>query len=195
MDVNDYSQQLKTLLPPGKAFPRERVTALDNLLLAMAEELARVDSRSKDLLRESYPLTADETLTDWERITGLPSACIVREQTKLERQEAVFARLGQLGGQSRQYFIDLAATVGFIISITEFFPFKAGKNKAGDPVNGSDWLFYWQVNAPEETIKEFKASRGAAGEALRTWGNEVLECIISEFKPAHTNVIFTYGSS
>ena len=193
MDVNDYKQQLKSLLPPGKAFPREVETQLDDYLRAAAEELARIDGRAGDLLRESYPLTSDETLTDWERITGLPAACIVGAQTKQERREAVHAKLGRVGSQSRAFFIGLAAGFGFTTSIKEFRPMKCN-----DPCNSKlyskDWAHAWEINAPEETIKVLTCT-GACNEPLRKWGNDLLECVISQFKPAHTLVIHTYGSS
>jgi hypothetical protein len=33
----------------------------------------------------------------------------------------------------------------------------------------------------------------AVGEALRTWGNDLLECKMNQIKPAHTILIFGYG--
>ena len=55
------------------------------------------------------------------------------------------------------------------------------------------WQFVWQVNAPEASIVEFDAGRSSAGEPLRSWGNELLECVINRLKPAHTYVLFAYG--
>ena len=93
----------------------------------------------------------------------------------------------------KKYFEAVAAELGYQVTITEFFPFRAGASKAGDPAAGDAWAFAWQVNAPETTIWEFKAGHSTAGEPLRTWGNEKLECVIERLKPAHTEVLFAYG--
>lgn len=193
MDVEDYKQQLKSLLPPGKAFPREVEASLDGVLLAAAEEPARIDGRAGDLLDESYPLTSDETLVDWERITGLPAACIIAPQTKQERREAVNAKLGTVGSQSRSFFIGLAADIGYSTSVKEFRPMKCS-DPCNSRVYSKEWVHAWEMNAPEETVRTLKCT-GACDESLRKWGNELLECIISQFKPAHTLVVHTYGSS
>lgn len=192
MDVEAYKQQLKSLLPPGKAFPQDVETILDELLWAMAEEFSRMDTRASDLLKESYPRTSDETLTDWERITGLPAPCIISSQTKNERRDAVHAKLGSLGDQSRRFFIGLAQDIGFETSIKEFRTMKCN-DPCNHTVYSKAWAHVWEMNAPEETIKTMTCS-GACDEPLRKWGNELLECIISQFKPAHTQIIHTYGS-
>jgi uncharacterized protein YmfQ (DUF2313 family) len=40
---------------------------------------------------------------------------------------------------------------------------------------------------------EFRAGLSAAGERLRTWGNDTLECKLNQLKPAHTIALFAYG--
>jgi len=185
----DYTQLLQALLPPGAAWPRDAEATLTKLMQAYADELARAHNRAVDLTGEADPRTATETIGDWETTLGLPDPCMAGiAQTLTERQAAAHAKLIARGGQSRQFFIDLAKAVGFDIAITEFKPFRAGISRAGDPACSTDWRFAWQVNAPEETIKPF-----TAGEALRNWGNALLECVINQRCPAHTHVQFTYG--
>lgn len=194
MGLINYKNTLLGLLPVGLAWPREPGTNLDNLITCLAEEPNRVAGRVEDMLKESYPLTSSELLTDWERITGLPGKCLEAPETLQFRREAVDQKLASTGGQSKQFYIDLAAKIGFEVTISEYRPFKAGVSKAGDPVNSDDWAYAWQVNAPEETIRDFKAGRSAAGEPLRVWGNEILECVIGQVKPAHTYLLFAYGA-
>lgn len=189
-----YKKLLKSLLPIGWAWPKEKATNMDSFLGSMSVELGRVDTRVEDMLREAYPLTSSELLVDWERICGLPSECYGLGETVQIRREDVHRKLSSLGAQNPQYYIDLAANVGFDVTITEYSPFLVGQDAAGDPVNDEDWAYAWQVNAPEDTIKYFRAGEGAAGEPLASWGNELLECVISEVKPAHTILLFAYGS-
>lgn len=121
---------------------------------------------------------------------------VYKVRTQQERRDDVVQRLITTGGQSRRYFIDLARALGYEITITEFFPFRAGHSRAGDPItNTLDWRYSWRVNAPETTFWLFRAGVGAAGEPLRKWGNSRLEGVIRKYAPAHTNVIFGYGGN
>ena len=83
-----------------------------------------VDARAADLLeRESDPRSTIELLPDWERNWGLPDPCYTSPQSIDERQRALVMRMTMLGAQSRQFFIDVAAMLGYTITITEYRPF------------------------------------------------------------------------
>jgi len=195
LDTNGYKAILQGLLPTGLIWPRDSEAILSRVLEGAAVELARVDGRAEDLVDEADPRATLEMLTDWERVCGLPGECAdVSLQTLWARRAALVARLTYRGGQSRQYFIDLAAAHGYQVTITEFKPFKAGQSKAGDRVNGEAWAHAWRVEAPETTIFPFRAGASQAGDRLREWGNETLECVITARAPAHTAVLFGYGA-
>lgn len=194
MGVERYKTLLKNLLPQGLAWPRQKDTNMDGLLTAFAVDLNRTDLRVKNMLTESYPLTTTELLTDWERVAGLPEECEGLGETLQARREAVHRKVSSLGGQNPDYYIAVAASIGYEVTITEFKPFRAGVGAVGDSIYGEEWLFTWAVNAPEETIRYFRAGQSTAGEGLRSWGNELLECVISRIAPAHTLVQFRYGS-
>lgn len=193
-NADEYLLLYQGLLPLGAAWPREPGATLTKMLFAQADEATRIHNRAVDLLDEADPRTTAELIGDWERVTGLPDACSAPYVTTLqERRAAVVARLTARGGQSRQFYIDLAASLGYAITITEFRPFRVGRNACGDPLCGEEWSFVWRVNAPETTVRYFRTGSSAAGEPLRTWGNELLECAIARVKPAHTLVQFGYG--
>lgn len=191
LNVNQYLEQLKSLLPRGLMWSSEDGDTLDDLLGAMAEELARIDARAEGLFNETDPRTTLELLDEWEAVAGLPDTCTDQADTLAERRDVLHAKITSIGNQSRQYFIDLAAALGYTVTITEFRPFVAGSN-AGDALTNGDWIFTWRVNAPAVTERIFVAG-SAAGEPLRDWGNEILECVINKYKPAHTLVQFGYG--
>lgn len=194
--ADQYREQLKALLPPGRAFPRERGTTLDALLDAMAQELARIDARAERLAAEAVPEFTAEMLSDWERVAGLPDNCSgLLAETQQGRRNDLVSKLVAQGGQSPAYFIELAAALGFEITIEEFRPFRAGWSQAGEPLTNGDWIFTWRVRAPEVTVIPFRAGQSAAGEPLAAWGNEGLECRIRKYAPAHTHVIFAYGGN
>ena len=194
MTPRDYQQQLAALLPQGAIWPRDNDSNLMTLLLGLAQEFARVDRRAADVIRESDPRTTLELLEDWERNWGLPDTCLADvEQTIAERRDALVAKIVGTGGQSRPYFIDVAAALGFTITIEEFRPFRAGLGRAGDALTNGDWQYTWRVHAPAVTVRPFRAGVGVAGEPLRTWGNVALECKLGQYQPAHTILQFAYG--
>lgn len=192
--ADQYKQLLKSLLPPGEAFPRDSGTDMDDLLSALAEEWARIDARGATLIVESLPSTTSELLSDWERVAGLPDKCSgTLEETLQGRRKVLIAKLTSNGGQSRAYFIEVAAALGYEVTIEEFLPFRAGLSVAGDPLTNGAWVFAWRIHAPNVTVIQFRAGQSVAGERLRTWGNDTLECKINQLAPAHTIPIFAYG--
>jgi uncharacterized protein YmfQ (DUF2313 family) len=192
MDAESYLRQLQALLPPGAAWPREDSATLTQTLWALAEEFARVDGRAATLRDEADPRTTFELLIDWERAFGLPAPCMDGvSQTPQQRRNALVAQVTGIGDQSRQYFIDLAAAAGFTITITEFEPWTFGK-PFSEPLYGQTWRFAWQVNALLDTVGYWTFA-DPFSTPFAWWGNELLECLISRLKPAHTHVLFAYS--
>lgn len=193
LTATDYLAQLQALLPQGPAWPRDAEAELTRLLAAWADELARVDGRAADLVEEADPRTTAELLADWERVAGLPDACVEAlglGQTTAQRRAALVAKLTTIGGQSAAYYIALAASLGYAITVTEFDLHDVEDN-VEHPLTGTPWQFAWQVNAAEDTIGVL-AVTDTVEDPLAWWGNELLECVINRLKPAHTHVLFAY---
>jgi uncharacterized protein YmfQ (DUF2313 family) len=169
------------------------------LMQAEGDELARIDGRVSDLFEEVDPQTTLELLADWERIAGLPDNCIKAPDSIAERRAAVQSRITGLGGQTRAYFIELAATLGFAITIDEFQPFRIGA-RVQQRLYGEEWAHVWRVNVQPPaiddgqglTIRYFRVGRSRVGERLVGFGSLDLECIIRRAAPAHSTVIFAY---
>ena len=217
--IQEYRQQAERMLPPGLLWIPADDTVLRSLLTAVATEFARVDQRAQDALAESDPRVTLELLADWERFLGLPDPCAQLEPTNSLRRLAVVAKLSKQGGASKQFFVDLALALGFVITIgniEEHKTFRAGPqtcpattggandcgSHAGDKLAGGSvsltapsYLWAWTVHAPEYTGVFFDAESGAAGEPLVAIGNDLLECHFEQAKPAHTVVIFAYDQS
>lgn len=188
--AEQYLAELQALLPPGAAWPREADATLTLTLLALADELARIDARAEVLLDEADPRTTLELLADWERVAGLPDPCVVVEQSTAQRRTGLVSRLTARGGQSRQFYIDLASALGYVITITEFNPHDVDDD-VDEPLYGNDWQFAWQVNAPGTQLGEFTVDE-TVDDGLGWFGNERLECVLKRSKPAHTSVLFEY---
>ncbi len=192
-DADAYTEQLKKLAPQGLAWSTEEGSNWVKLLSAIAREFARVDAMANLLVDESFPDTTLLLLPNWERVAGLPDDCSELGDTIQIRRQALLAKIIARGGATKQYLIDVAATFGFTITISEYNPFRVDTSAVGDPFADVDWQFAFLVSAPEETITWFIAGGSAAGEPLATWGNERLECLINRLKPAHTIALFAYG--
>lgn len=186
-----HAELLKLLLP-ASLDPSE--PALSAEIEAEGLALDASLGRAASLLLEADPRSTSEMLPDWERVLALPDACVAATgevQTVAQRRAAVVARLTMQGGQSKAYFIALAETLGYEITITEYHPHTT-EHDSESPITDEPWRFVWQANAPLNTLRD-KTSEDDSEMATAVWGNALLECVISRFKPAHTHVIFSYA--
>lgn len=72
---------------------------------------------------------------------------------------------------------------------------QAATNAGGISFSGDEWAYIRRVDVPVSGgISYFCAGSGAAGEPIRDWGNEVIECPVNRYKPAHTRVLFSYAT-
>lgn len=195
MNAAAYLSQLQALLPQGPAWPRDPDVVLTRLLGAMAEEFARVDAVAGQVIDEADPRATQDLLTDWERVAGLSpysptdGSLLSDEQRRANLQGALVER----GGQSPAYFIALAARMGFVITITEFREWSVDDDVEA-LLNGADWNFAWQVNAPTVTAQEWTVE-SSVDEPFSIWFEGLLfEQALAEDKPAHTILLVAYSS-
>ena len=191
--MTTLADQLRLLLPPisydGSA------AYLSATIEAEANALNLTDAISNTVYSTIFP-DSGEGLADWERVLGLPDPCLIGQaQTVGQRVQAVISKLQGRAGQSRSFFIALAKSLGYDITITTFRPARAGIARAGDPINGGDWNFTWRVNAPAVTLSHARAGIAGAGDPLTTWGNRALECRLGQMKPAESILLFGYGDN
>ena len=193
MIASDYQQQLRALLPLGPAWPSEEGSPIGQLFEGISQELARVDARSLQLIEELDWRTTNELFADWERVAALPDACVIAfagEQTQSQRRAALLGRFAGLGGQSRAYFTQLAADLGYTITITEFRAHTVDDD-VDAPINGEAWNFAWQINSSGSAVIELTVD-DTVDDPFAAWGNALLECVLKRFAPAHTIVLFSY---
>lgn len=195
MSRADYLIQLQALLPQGPAWPREPAALLTRLLDAFAEEFARIDARADQLIDEADPRTTYELLADWERVTGLPGTCALLagiDFTVEQRRAALVTKLTERGGQSRAYFIAMAADLGYLgAAIEEYRPMTCN-DTCNDALWSDDDRFAWTLQLPSDGGIFLATCNSPCDSPLAAWGNDQLECAINEDKPAHTTVLFAY---
>lgn len=189
--MTTLADQLRLLLPPvsydGSA------PYLSATIEAEANAMDLADAQASMVYNAIFP-DSGEGLADWERVLALPDPCLVgHAQTVGQRIQAVVSKQQGRAGQSKPFFIALAKSMGYDITITTFHPARAGIARAGDSINGGDWDFTWRVNAPAVTVSYAKAGTAGAGDPLSAWGNRALECRLSQMKPAESILLFGYG--
>ncbi|HET6606753.1 MAG TPA: putative phage tail protein [Rhodopila sp.] len=197
--ASDFLGAFIRLLPRGAVWTTIADAANTNQGLAL-EALMPTYVRSAEsaaaLLVDAFPATTDQLLPEWQATLGLPGPCAGSSPTLQQSQAQVVARLtGRGKNQSQAFYINFAKNLGYDITITQFIPARAGILRAGTPAYGIPWAFAWQVNAPSVTVTYFRAGRSAAGEALSVGGNNVLQCELTRLAPAHTTVLFNFGSA
>lgn len=189
--MTSLADQLRRLLPPVSydgAAPN-----LSACIEAEANALNLADTSTESVYSAIFP-DSGQGLSDWERVLALPDPCLIGvPQSGSQRVQAVVSKVQACGGQSKAFFIALAKSLGYDITIKTFRPAKAGIARAGDPVYGGDWAFTWRVNAPAVTISYARAGIARGGDPVAAWGNKSLECRLSQMKPAESILLFGYG--
>jgi uncharacterized protein YmfQ (DUF2313 family) len=207
----EYFHVLHALLPRGIAWPRWPTTVLMRFVYGLAGIFGYCDGRAADLLvRESDPRSTVEMLDWWERAWGLPDPCWAgMRETIGERQRMLVMKMTMIGGQSRQWFINMARFIGYAIEISEYRPWMTGYDRVGDNrarVNGGlgrwpaqmghpEMRFAWTVHIQRRRLVWFRVSRGQCGidPHLKIDLALDLECLIRRWRPAHTEVLFDYS--
>lgn len=168
--VVEAASALRRLLPPGVAWAAPDGSRLWQYCRALGTRLVAVHQRTLDMISESDPRTAVESLPEWEAMLGLPAT-----GTTAQRQSAVTAAWVARGGQTPAYFVALASSGGWTITITEHVgeELRCGVAQCGDEMASEAGSYTWEVTGP------------VAAQAI-------LEPIITRQKPVHTNVVFTW---
>lgn len=192
--VKDYAQQLWSLIPRGLAWVRKKDSNTGKVLEGEAEELARLDARAVYLSsKEFYGQTTRELLPEWELEYGLPDKCRTLGETYPERIQDLLQKIRAIGGQSKEYYIELLKGLGVDVDIEEYRLFRTNVSRCGDRLYSTAWTHVWKVTCKTDRQYVFRANQNVVGDRLRYWkSNEVVECIINTYKPAHTYVIFGY---
>lgn len=196
MTPENYLSQLFALLPRGPAWPRKPDSVLGRVLAAAAAMFARVDNRAGSMIDEADPRTTSWLLPEFEKMLGLPEPCVAMtgaDQTIEQRRAAVVARLTEVGGASKAFFIAVAKKLGYPDAVIETYRPMNCNDDCNDAL-WSEWdRWTWQISVPYDDAGVFIANCNSDCNApLKQWGNAGFECYISQIKPAETEVVFAY---
>lgn len=196
--VDDYTTAFRRLLPRGRVWPTDAVTAQAQVLGSLAPTMSRLDEDAVDLIADAFPSTTVNFVDEWEAALGLPDPCLGPNPTIEQRRDQIVARFAGAGGQSIPVFVAFAAALGFVIAITEYAPFRAGLSRVGQPLSGPDWAFAWKVTilsgATSADHALFRVGQNRAGDPLASSSSAAtaLECEMRKMAPAHTVLFFSF---
>lgn len=185
--MSSYAELIAALDPPvsyqvagGDAWPRAAAAVLD-----------RIDHHAGGLCAAPFAVAANDHLGRWEQILAIVPA---PGASSGQRAQDVRAHLVASGGLSKEYFIALAADLGYTITIDELTPFYAGRHRAGDPLASPEIVWTWRVKvlAKSPVVYRFVAGTARSGERLSRNGIEMIEGLFRRLKPAHTRCVFSY---
>ena len=188
--LGDYQHAMAALLPRGRAWSRDADSVQQKLIMGLAGATYRCGEDAGNLLRQTYPATSEDMLGEWESTLGLPGAFGAAPDTTIGRQKAVASALTDTGGQSAAYFIGLAASLGFTITISQYTAFSVAK-PIGTPIAADSWAHTWRVNASASIASSYTVTADVVP-ATGSYGNPLLDAVMGAFKPAHTVVIMSY---
>lgn len=189
--AQDFLSAFLRLLPRGRAWSADPNSVEAQSLEPLMPVYQRQAARAAYLLQDAFPVTPIELLPEWEDTLGLPDPCAGPSPSLQVRQQQVAARFVATGGQTTAYFINVAASLGYAITIAEFAPSRFGR-AFGQAFANTDWAYTWSVNAPTFSIERFTFGRNQFGTAFSSWSNRVLQCELQRIAPAHTILNFTY---
>lgn len=196
VSASEYVGMLKELLPHGVAWPRGDSTSLYALMFEVwGAELARVDARARALITEDDPRFAIETFQEWLDEWGLPDDCIRAwsDANDSTLRKLLLWKIQTVGSQNWQFFVDLAAMFGYVITIDEFNRHSV-RSRTSDVLSEEVWPHTWRVNvlAAQGSAMTYHEVTGDAKEPLAWWGDSLIECLIKRYAPAHCTLIFAY---
>lgn len=180
--LEDYRLAIIKLFPSGLIWPKTSDESnLVTLVDVIGNAMLTSDNDSLSMLNQLYPDSTGIFLEDFERVMSLPRPGITG-QTRQQRRDVVLAWLNVSPTSEKQFFVDIAAVMGFSITVEDY-----GDDHTLGPF---EWRVTSSLSAP---VTVFKAGQSKAGDKLVDQGsNEPLESLINFFAPAHTVPIFNY---
>lgn len=189
---DDFTQGLLSLMPQGRAWPKEPDALQSRIISYLAPSFRRSSDAGQRLIIDGFPSSAYALLPDWEASLGLPDPVLGMASTVQGRQAQVTTKLIATGGQSAPYFTAYAAALGYTVNVVNFTPFRLGQCRMGCQLGSQDWAHTWAIRAIANQITTYKTGRSAMGEPLQAWGDRTLEQMLIRVMPAHTVLLFQY---
>ncbi|MGF3027541.1 putative phage tail protein [Methylobacterium aquaticum] len=183
-----YPQIAGVLTPRGPAWGTDEAgdgrgagPVMRGVWRAIATWVARQNADEWTLATQALPSAITYSLPDWEAEYGLPDPCGPGNATTEARIAAVRARFGARGGASPAYFVCLAASLGYRVTIEEPTQFIVDVSVVGTDSLVETWFTCDDGECDGDPIEDF-AMAPAADDTDQVGGDPFVEawCIADE---------------
>jgi uncharacterized protein YmfQ (DUF2313 family) len=173
--VDEYTARIYRLLPRGPIWPQEsrEGSVWDALIMALAEEPARVHDTGDEWLYDYFPDQSEQQLSSWETLLSLPD-CEEDLGTVEQRQSRIVAKLRSRGTCTLDTVTAVAQAYDATATVTEDLGgsmFRVGSDAMGDALGGDAWASTLTVTYTYS-------------------GDTLIECAVGHAVPAHCTVLF-----
>lgn len=204
LPIEAYEQQIRGLIPPGRAWRADPGTTLAALIAAIAEELNDIDTVAVNILEEIRPNTTFDLLPDWERVAGLPDKCSALGATVTVRRASLLEKLVTKPTLNISEFERIGRTFGVDIVVEELDQTRAEALSAQlamqtppetlDVTNGK-WRFVWWITIPTSADVVRLTTVSTVKTPFREVGrNTEMECRLEAAAPAHARLEIEYNA-
>ncbi len=158
--ADDILPQLLQLTPRGPAWGTDEAgdgqgsrPVMISFWRALAGHAAQNYSIDFELATQTFPSAITYSLPDWENEYGLPDTCLSVSGTS-QRIAAVRSKFGAIGGQSPAYYVCLAASLGYDITIEEPSQFFCDDSECVGTGTYEGWFYCDDDECVGEQIEE-----------------------------------------
>lgn len=185
-------------ISPLGLFPAARDSGWGTHLLPIATLYSEAEQRFQTMLPQVDPRNAQDPglLPDFERVIGPdPLGRDETATTLAKRQVLAYQRWVFTGGCSPQFYIDLAASLGVVISIEEFLASQTGDTVCGDVLAPPDDELTWRITMPSTLVEEAITGATVCGDPLGQFVDDPLPALIRLYAQPHTLPVFTLSGT
>lgn len=183
-------------LPQGGVFDAARKdgTNFRKLLIALGEELFRLETAIYIVCNELDPRKTIDLLPEWERSVGIPDLCFKNTGDLEERRQQVLLKLRGVRVQTAQDFIDLAALLGEVVEIEQGV--TRGVYPMQYPIiyypSAKAARFTMIVHFPNVPSPKYPLQYPIQYQFSRAG---IIECVFRNVRPANVDIKFSYGTN
>jgi uncharacterized protein YmfQ (DUF2313 family) len=189
----ERTKTLADYLPNGEIFraKTEDSTVLKRMLLGLAKEVARADTKMNEISCEQDIETTTLLIDEWESALGIPDGCFNGDGDLDERREHVLIKLS-LAISTRESFIALAAEFGYTVEII------GGAYHGAFPMVFPIMFFPTGKHARFTMIVDLDEDLNPSLFTLTfpfTFGprqSNIIECLFTKLRPANVELMFRY---
>jgi len=195
---SNQQETLASFVPNGRPFLAKRFpqATLYKLLWGLAIECGRAEGQLNDITLEHEIYQTTYLIDEWERALGIPDSCMPVADTLEKRRNNVLLKLGAMGLQTEQDWIDFLAILGYNATIRQgrcygIFPYVCTfpLYLFDQPMSAR---FDWEITVVGPGDPCIFPFSGLFPICFSDGFTTVLGCFIRKLKPTNTNIRIIY---